>query len=317
MEKSQIQPGKQIARQEALKPAPTVSVVILSYNRKDRIRETLSELQKQSYQDFEVIVVDNNSHDGSQQLIEEEFTEVQLLKLPHNIGIAGRNRGMEISRGEFIVIIDDDAVLEKDWIEKAVKYFDKEPSLGVLASKVLNYYSREIWGWVYGVDVNTFADQQFETFDFVACAAAIRKPALEKAGLFSEELFLYWDEDDLSIRIIDAGYTIWYCPDLVAYHVIPVSQNATRSKRRVYYQARNSIWYYWKYYPVWVAIIVSVCSIPYHLSSALRYRCLRACLKGILDALLGMPGILKKRTPVREETWRKAATPKVKRFLRI
>ena len=317
LEKPQIQPGQQIARKEALKSAPIVSVVILSYNRKGQIRETLSELQKQSYQDFEVIVVDNNSHDGSQQLIEEEFTEVKLIKLPHNIGIAARNRGIEISRGEFIVLMDDDAVLAKDWIEKALKHFNKEPSLGILASKVLNYDSREIWGWVYGVDVNTFADKQFEAFDFVACAAAIRKTALEKAGLFSEELFIYWDEDDLSIRIIDSGYKIWYCPDLVAYHRIPSSQNATRSKRRAYYKARNAIWYYWKYYPVWVATVVSICSIPYHLSSVLRYRCLWACLKGILDAFLGMPEILKKRRPVREETWRKAASPKVKRFLRI
>ena len=269
MEKPQIQPGQQIARKEALKSAPIVSVVILSYNRKGEIRETLSELQKQYYQDFEVIVVDNNSHDGSQQLIEEEFTEVKLIKLPHNIGIAARNRGIEISRGEFIVLMDDDAVLEKDWIEKALKHFNKEPSLGILASKVLNYDSREIWGWVYGVDVNTFADKQFEAFDFVACAAVIRKSALEKSGLFSEELFIYWDEDDLSIRIIDSGYTIWYCPDLVTYHRIPSSQNATRSKRRTYYQARNAIWYYWKYYPVWVATVVSVCSIPYHLSIAL------------------------------------------------
>jgi len=300
-----------------LKSAPTVSVVIISYNRIDKIREALTELRKQYFHDFEVIVVDNNSHDGSPQLIEEEFTEVKLIKLPHNIGIAARNRGIEISRGEFIVLMDDDAVLEKDWIENALKHFYKEPSLCILASKVLNYDSREIWGWVYEEDVNIFADKQFEVFGFVACAAAIRKSALDKAGLFSEELFIYWDEDDLSIRIIDSGYKIWYCPDLIAYHKIPSSQNAWRNKRRAYYQSRNAIWYYWKYYPVWVATVVSACSIPYHLSSALKYRSLWSFLKGILDAFLGMPEIVKKRKPVSKETWRKAASPKVKRFLRI
>ena len=317
MKESQIQPGQQIARKEALKPAPTVSVVIISYNRIDKLREALTELQKQYFQDFEVIVVDNNSHDGSPQLIEKEFTEVKLIKLPHNIGIAARNRGIEISRGEFIVLMDDDAVLENDWIENALKHFNKEPSLGILASKVLNYYSGKIWGWVYGVDVNTYADKQFEAFTFVGCAAAIRKSALEKAGLFSEELFIYWDEDDLSIRIIDSGYTIWYCPDLIAYHKIPSSQNAARRKRRKYYHARNAIWYYWKYYPVWAAFVISTCSIPYNLGHALRNRCLWSSLKGVLDAFLGMPEILKKRKPVREETWRRAASPVVKRFLRI
>jgi GT2 family glycosyltransferase len=317
LEKYQLQPNKQIPRKKALISVPVVSVIIISYNRIDKLRETLGELQKQYYQDFEVIVVDNNSHDGSPQLIEEQFTEVKLIKLPHNIGIAARNRGIEISRGEFIVLMDDDAVLKKDWIENAVRHFHQEPSLGILASKVLNYNSGEIWGWVYGVDVNTFADKQFEVFDFVACAAAIKKSALEKAGLFSEELFIYWDEDDLSIRIIDSGYTIWYCPDLVAYHRIPSSQNSMRSKRSAYYRTRNAIWYYWEYYPVWVAAIVSFCSIPYHLSSALRYRCLWSSLKGVLDAFIGMPEILKKRRPVRKETWRKAASPKVKRLLRI
>jgi len=313
----QIQPNQQISCIETLKSVPVVSVVIISYNRIDKLREALHELQKQQYQDFEVIVVDNNSQDGSQQLIEEQFTEVKLLELPYNIGIAARNRGIDISRGEFIVLMDDDAVLQKDWIENAVRHFREEPSLGVLASKVLNYYSGKIWGWVYGVDVNIFADKQFEIFDFVACAAAIRKTALEKTGLFSEELFIYWDEDDLSIRMIDSGYKILYCPDLVAYHKISSSQNTMRNKRSMYYNTRNAIWYYWKYYPVWVAITVSFCSIPYQLIRALRYRCLWSCLKGILNAFTGMPEILKKRRPVREETWHKAATPKVKRLLRI
>lgn len=317
MQKSHSNPAMQTADKESLRPAPEVSVVIISYNRKGEIHELLTELNKQSFKDFEIIVVDNDSHDGSQQLIEEEFPEVKLIKLPRNIGVVARNRGIEISRGEFIVLIDDDAVLENDWIEKAISHFHEDPSLGVLASKVLNYYSRKIWGWVYGVDVNTFADKQFETVRFVACAAAIRKSALDKAGLFSEELFIYWDEDDLSIRIIDSGYTIWYCPDLVAYHKVSPTQDEIRGNRRIYYQSRNPIWYYWKYYPVWVATLVSIFSIPYNLNNAVRRKTLRYSLKGMLDASLGMPRILKKRKPVSKETWQKSATPRVKRFLRI
>jgi len=317
LKKSQIKRRRQVARKEALKSAPVVSVVIISYNRIDKLKEALTALREQYFRDFEVIVVDNNSHDGSPRLIEEEFPEVKLTKLPNNIGIAARNRGIEISRGEFVVLMDDDAVLENDWIEKAVQHFNNEPSLGVLASKVLNYYSREIWGWVYGVDVNTHADKQFEVFTFVACAAAIRKSALNAAGLFSEELFIYWDEDDLSIRIMDSGYTLRYHPDLVAYHKVPVNQNAARRTRRKYYHARNAIWYYWKYYPVWVATLVSAFSIPYNLGRSFQYHCFWSTLKGLLDATWGMPGILKKRKPVSKETWQKAASPKVKRLLRI
>ena len=120
MKKPRIQLGKRDTQKKALESAPAVSIVILSYNRIDSIREALTELQKQHFQDFEVIVVDNGSQDGSPQLIEEEFNEVRLIKLPHNIGIAARNRGIEISRGEFIVLMDDDAVLEADWIENAI-----------------------------------------------------------------------------------------------------------------------------------------------------------------------------------------------------
>jgi GT2 family glycosyltransferase len=116
---------------------------------------------------------------------------------------------------------------------------------------------------------------------------------------------------------MDAGYSIWYCPDLVAYHKILQIQNARRGNRWNYYHTRNAIWYYWKYYPIRMAFVISACSIPYNLVHALRHGCLWSSLKGVLTALLGMPRVLRKRMPVKEETWRKAATPVVKRFLRI
>jgi len=296
---------------------PKVSVVMASWNRRDEIRETLTELQQQDYPDFEVIVVDNNSQDGSAELIEEEFRDVRLIRLPRNIGTDSRNIGIANARGEIVVFLDDDAILEKDWIGKAANKFDKEPQVAILASRILNYYTKEISDWIYETDANTFGDREFETFNFVGCAAAIRKSALDKVGLFPEENFLYGEEGDLSIRIIDLGYEIRYYPDLIAYHRIPSGQNVRINKRRMYYLTRNTIWHYWKYYPLSVALIASFFRIPHNLKSAFGLHYSRVYLKAVLDAFLALPKILKKRKPVKKETLRKVSTPKLKWLIKM
>ena len=297
--------------------SPRVSVVIASWNRRDEIRETLTELRQQTYPDFEVIVVDNNSQDGSPELIEREFEDVRLIRLPRNSGVESRNIGIANARGEIVVIVDDDAILEKDWIEKAVNKFDREPQVAVLASRVLNYYTKEICDWIYGKGVNTLASNEFQAFSFVGCGAAIRKSALDKVGLFPEEYFLYGDEGDLSIRVIDLGYQIRYYPDLIAYHRVPVEQNMKKTKRRIYYSTRNTIWHYWKYYPLWVALIASLFSLRYNLKDAFRLPCSRLYCKAVVDAFAGIPKILKKRKPVRKETLRKITSSKPKWLTRM
>ena len=85
---------------------PLVTVNILSFNRKDELRNTLTKVYEQDYKNIEVIVVDNASSDGSPEMVKNEFPKVQLIQLEKNIGIAGWNEGFEIAKGEYVLVLD-------------------------------------------------------------------------------------------------------------------------------------------------------------------------------------------------------------------
>ena len=88
---------------------PLVTVNILSYNRKDELRNTLTKVYEQDYKNIEVIVVDNASNDGSSEMVIKEFPNAQLIQLEKNIGIAGWNEGFKVAKGEYILVLDDDS----------------------------------------------------------------------------------------------------------------------------------------------------------------------------------------------------------------
>ncbi len=88
---------------------PLVTVNILSFNRKEELRITLTKVFEQDYKNIEVIVVDNSSSDGSQKMVREEFPSVNIIELNENIGIAGWNKGFEIAKGKYVLVLDDDS----------------------------------------------------------------------------------------------------------------------------------------------------------------------------------------------------------------
>jgi len=294
-----------------------VSVVVLSWNRRDDIVETLAALREQDYPDVEVIVVDNGSEDGTPELVERDFPEVRLIRLPRNIGITGRNNGIADAQGEVIVFIDDDMVIGRDWISKAVMRFEAEPKAGLLSAKIVNFYDKQICDWVHPKDAAVYADTEFESISFCCGASAVRKALLDEVGLFAEELFIYHEEEDLAIRIIDAGYRVLYCPELVAYHKIPPGEPYRWGEKRMYYTTRNRIWYCWKYYPLRVAFLATVLKVPRDVKYLVKKRYVRAYFRGFFDALRGLPGIMKKRRPVSRETLRKVSSPWLRLMLRF
>ncbi len=294
------------------------SVVIITWNRRGEIGETLQALREQDYKNFEVIVVDNNSEDGTAELIEREFPGVRLICLPQNTGIAGRNDGIAAARGEIIVFCDDDVIFERDWIGNAVGRFEAEPRVGLLASKLFNYYDKRLCNWAHPVDASEYADREFDSITFCCGASAARKSVLDEVGYFAEELFAYHEEEDLSTRIIDAGYRILYCPELVAYHKIPTGEPLRMGKLRMYYGTRNGIWFFWKYYPLRMALMATLLKIPFELGGyAFKRRDLGTYLRACFAAIWGLPGILRIRQPVSRETLERVTGPRMRMLLRL
>jgi GT2 family glycosyltransferase len=187
---------------------PLVTVNILSFNRKDELRNTLTKVYEQDYKNIEVIVVDNASSDGSPEMVEKEFPGVKLIKLEKNIGIAGWNEGFRMARGEYVLVLDDDSYPDKKTIEKGLHTLISKESVAIVAFNIINL-ERNLSQTVF---------YEKPLLDFVGCGAIIKKNIFFNVGGFDHALFIYVHELDFSIRVLNAGFEIEYINDAIIYH---------------------------------------------------------------------------------------------------
>lgn len=175
------------------------SFVIANYNRKNEVLLTIANtknLISDNKENFEIIVVDNASSDGSAVAIQSNFPDVILIENQKNVGASGRNLGFEKATGDYIIMLDDDSHIESG-LEDALFYMDKNPDVGVLALNVISGpYTSHMW-----------KDGQ-ETVGFIGCGAIIRKETYNKIGGLADWIFLYVEEWEYGLRVIDAGYKV-------------------------------------------------------------------------------------------------------------
>ena len=118
---------------------PLVSIIIVTWNRKDDVLESVRSVYVQDYPEFEVIVVDNASTDGTAEALREAYPQVRVIELGQNVGASGgRNYGIEVAGGEIIFTLDSDASLQKDTLERVVRKLKEEPDVGILSCKFIN-----------------------------------------------------------------------------------------------------------------------------------------------------------------------------------
>ncbi|HPI36511.1 MAG TPA: glycosyltransferase [Ignavibacteriaceae bacterium] len=187
---------------------PLVTVNILSFNRIDELRHTLTKVYEQDYKNIEVIVVDNASSDGSPEMVEKEFPSVILIKLDKNIGIAGWNKGFEIAKGEYVLVLDDDSYPEKDATNKSITYFKKNIDVDIIAANIFNNRLKTY-------ETNYFNENPLF---FVGCGAYIRKNIINSIGYFNELIFIYLHELDYCLRVYNNNNRIVLLREVVIYH---------------------------------------------------------------------------------------------------
>lgn len=228
-----------------------VSVVIPSYNRKGCIQMLLRDVLAQRGVDFEVIVVDDCSSDGTPELVAREFPQVRLLRNLRNGGpCVTRNRGILAAHGEIILGFDSDVTVpDRHLIAKASAAFDESPDCSGFAFRILASDGRsdDAPRWWHPHPLARAAATRFETNYFSGTAYAFRRPALVAAGLFPEAYFMHYEEVELALRVIDGGGSIQYRPELTAvHHANPVSR---RSEIKVFYKPRNQVLLAWRCFP--------------------------------------------------------------------
>lgn len=187
---------------------PLVTVNILSFNRKDELRNTLTKVFEQDYKNIEVIVVDNASSDGSSEMVNNEFPSVQLIQMEKNIGIAGWNEGFKAAKGEYVLVLDDDSYPDRLSIEKGIYVLNTNEMIAIVAFNILDQKR--------SVSQTAFYKKPY--LDFVGCGAMIRRDKFLKVEGFDPSFFIYAHELDFSIRILNAGFEIEYCSDAIVFH---------------------------------------------------------------------------------------------------
>src|SRR5512138_3034202 len=198
-----------------------ISVIILNFNGKRYLEKCLSSLESQTYRDFEVIVVDNASSDGSVDYLKAGFPLVRIVENKKNLGFAGgTNSGIRRAEGEYILTLNNDTQVDRRFLECLAEPMQSDKSVGVCASKMLLpdgrinsagiCLSRSGAAWDRGIFEQDHGqyDCQQEVFGACAGAALYRKEMLDEIGLFDEDFFLYMEDVDLAFRAKLAG---WKC----------------------------------------------------------------------------------------------------------
>jgi len=289
---------------------PMCSIIVLNYNSKLFLKNCLDSISKQTYPNFEIIVVDNASTDDSLKIL-KNYPKIKLIKNRSNLGFAGGNNvGITKSRGKYIVIVDTDTIADKNWISELIKVVEMDEKIGVVGGKVYHLLSggkKSNTMQYAGGKLHKFLNfylfttkigygkkdlEQYEKIkeaDFAhGCAFLIKRSVIDRIGLMDEKYYMYGEETDCHYRAKEMGYKVFYAPAAKIWHFGSPGIGKI-SYKKTYYIQRSNIrlaiklfeWY-------WVAWYIFF-SEPVHIFLKIIHGLLRKTIKddlhGMYDAI--------------------------------
>ncbi len=240
-----------------MSPPPLVSAVVVNLDGGPMLGECLESLVAQTYPALEIIVVDNGSTDGALDALLPRYGErVRIIRNPRNEGFArGNNQAFAVARGEWLFLLNNDAVAAPDAIAELMAFVAGRPEVGMLACRVLQYDRPNVFdsvgllfypdgvcrsrGWEEK-DLGQY-DRAEEVIAPHGCAAAYRKTMLDLTGGFDERYFAYLEDLDLGMRGQLCGWRAWYVPTATIRHRKSTTFG-NYSKFKAYHVERNRIW---------------------------------------------------------------------------
>ena len=238
---------------------PPVGVVIVNWNLKDSLRETLRSFRKVNYPGLQIVVSDNASSDGSVEMVRSEFPEVHLMTREKGLGYAkGASLGVEylLDKAKYIFSTTNDVEVDPDMITRLVDYAEQNPAAGMIGTKIY-FFDRPNVIWHAGARINPIHGHSFHfgwertdhgqhdqvrECDYVTgCGVLLRSEAIQKTGAFKEDLIFYFEDADLCYRVRAAGYKIVYLPTAKMYHKVETTLANNRGLQ-LHYSTRNGLY---------------------------------------------------------------------------
>ena len=276
--------------------APLVSVMIAAHGRPDELRHTLGLLRDQSYQPVEVLVVDDASPEPLEPVVREVWPDARVWRHPRNLGlIASRSELMRAARGAFLLSLDDDShLIRPDAIAVAVERFAREPQLGAIACLVYE-------GDAPPADGRVALDERYVT-SYVGCGHVLRAAAVREVGGYRDFFEYYGEEAEYALRLLDRGWRIVLCPQLVVHHrVSPVGRSTARIAR---YSFRNSLWTLVLNVPFPRVLLELAWKAVSNAVETVRVGWPRGYVWALASCVRGLPRVLRLRRPVGRDTLR-------------
>ncbi|HUT04252.1 MAG TPA: glycosyltransferase family 2 protein [bacterium] len=234
---------------------PRVAVIVPNYNGRKLLERCLKSLSRQTFADFETVVVDDGSTDDSIAFVKANYPQVRLVLLRRNLGFsAAINAGIHATDSEDVAFLNNDTEVTPNWLKSLVEALEAHPSAGSASSKILwdhardtiyaagDFFCREGFGGNIGSGATAIG--AFEAtrlvFSASACAALYRRRALDDVGPLSEHIFMFYEDIDLGFRMQLAGWNCIYAPAAVVYHTGTATAGIF-SIRRKFLLARNEL----------------------------------------------------------------------------
>ena len=297
---------------------PIARVVVLNWNGRRWLERCLSALKAQTFREFEVVVVDNASSDGSADFVRERFPEYSVLQLSANVGFAaGNNAGARNATATYLAFLNNDTEVDPAWLATLVDVAERDPSVGLVASHIVfmdppgivdsagDGYLRCGGGFKHGYGQPVSGKHGVEEV-FGACGAGflIHRSLFELIGGFDEDFFVVYEDVDLSYRARLAGARSVCAFDAVVRHAGSASLGRV-STAAVYYGQRNLEWTWIKNSPPGLLLRSFPSHMLYDLAGLIAYARaghLGAWIRAKGAALAGLPSMLRKRRKIQGAT---------------
>jgi GT2 family glycosyltransferase len=265
-----------------------VAVVVITHQRRDEVLQALARLRALPEQPH-VVVVDNGSTDGTAAAVAERFPEVELVASPENLGAVGRNVGVARVSTPYVAFCDDDTWWDPGSLRTAADTFDAHPRLAVVTARILvepggredpivpELRNSPVRGadWLPGPALGSF----------LAGASVLRRQAFDEVGGFCERLWLGGEEELMAGDLAARGWELCYLPELTVHHQASTARDPHKRRRD---GIRNTLWTTWLRRPLRPAL-----RRTRHLLRTVPRD--RLSLLGVLDALRGLPWVLRER----------------------